>query len=456
MPLQSRSIAHAVAVAYIVWALPLALLLAWVVPPWTNTDETFHLLRAVNVAHGHMLGSRFDHIGPGLPLGSGGPSDIAILEAFKPMARLSWLPNRPNGEVTGANLKASEAIKWRRGMVPVWFGTTAQYPPLFYLPDVIGYWLGRVTHSHVDGTLRLARSLNAVLFVGLAAIAIGRSRRLLLLLTAILMLPMTIALAASANQDAGMIAFMALAVSQIDRIADEQRCSRPIELSCIAAALACIAMGRPPYAALLFVFLPLAKGRSGRVACIIAVTAVAVWCSLVAIFVMRPLTDQANPNAQLASLMADPLSVAMIGWNTLRSSIGAYAWEFVGQLAWNDVPLPHLYLVLAGVVLAITGLASMAGPSAGRREIIVAAVCVIVGVHALLYFDWTPPGAKQVDGVNGRHFLPLALAIGLALPSWKQASRFWLPAAGALLLLGVSTPAVMVFHVIKHFFITSS
>ena len=444
---------QAIALAYAAWALPLMLLLACNVPPWTNTDETFHMLRAVSIAHGHMLGMRFENTDPSGPPGSGGLSDIAIFQAFKPLSRLAWLPGRPDGEVTRDVLTQSEAVKWHRQMVPVWFGTTAQYPPIFYIADAVGYWIGRAAHAHVDATLAICRSLNAFMFVGLATTAIARARRLRLLLMAILMLPMTIALAASANQDAGMIAVMALAVSQLDRIADEKRSARRAELACIAAALACVAMGRPPYAALLLVLLPIAPGGPGRIAATMGAAATGVWCTLVALYVMRPLTGQADPAAQLASLLGNPLSLLPIAVNTIRLSLGDYLWQFIGQLAWNDAPLPLPYLVLACVTLAACGMASMAGPASGRRWIVPACLCIIVGVHALLYFDWTPPGANRIDGVNGRHFIPLALAAGLALPSWKQGSRLRGLAASSLLLLGMTTPAVMIFHIIKHFYI---
>ena len=440
-------------IGYAIWALPLVMLLAWVVPPWTNTDETFHMLRAVNVAHGQVIGQRLETNGPGAPPGSGGLSDMAIFEAFAPLASLSWLPHRPNGEVTDDVLKRSEQVRWQRGMVPVWFGTTAQYPPVFYLPDVVGYWAGRAFGAHVDATLRLARALNGLVFVGLVSIAIARARRLRALMLALLMLPMTLALAASANQDAGMIAAMALAVSQIDRIADQRRYANLRELTFIALALAFVAMARPPYAAMLLVLVPIAPGRKGRIALTAATALVAAWCLIVALFVMRPLTAQAHPGSQFAGLIADPLSLLKIVANTIHLFLGDYVWGFIGQLAWNDTPLPGLYRALALVTLALAGFASMSGPGLGRRWVVAGGICVVVGVHALLYLDWTQVGAQQIEGVTGRHFLPLAIAAGLALPSWKRALHGEIALVAPLILMAITTPAVMVLHIVRHFYI---
>jgi uncharacterized membrane protein len=169
---------------------------------------------------------------------------------------------------------------------------------------------------------------------------------------------------------------------------------------------------------------------------------------------MRPLNHEAVPAAQLASLLAAPSSVITIAVNTIRLSLGEYIWTFIGKLAWNDAPLPLPYLILASCTLAAAALAAMDGPARGRRWVIAAAICVIIGVHALLYVDWTAPGTDHVNGVTGRHFLPLALAAGLALPSWARASRLKPAAIAAALLMGIATPPVIVLHVIKHFYIT--
>jgi hypothetical protein len=119
------------------------------------------------------------------------------------------------------------------------------------------------------------------------------------------MLPMTVALGASANQDAGMIAVTALVVAQIDRIADEKRQVRTVELVCLAVALACVGAARPPYLALLLMLLPIAPGARGWVALGTAGAAAAFWCGAVALYVMRPL-GQANPAVQISGLLAHP------------------------------------------------------------------------------------------------------------------------------------------------------
>jgi hypothetical protein len=58
-----------------------------------------------------------------------------------------------------------------------------------------------------------------------------------------------------------------------------------------------------------------------------------------------------------------------------------------------------------------------------------------------------------VMGVEGRHFVPLALLVGLALPNLRWARWFQVPGCGALAAMGVVTPVVMVHHLVSHFYI---
>ena len=83
-----------------------------------------------------------------------------------------------------------------------------------------------------------------LLFVAMAATAIGRACRLGTLQASVLTLP-TLALAVPPCQDAGMIAMMALAIAQLNRFADDQQHARPAELVVMAEALAGVAMARP-------------------------------------------------------------------------------------------------------------------------------------------------------------------------------------------------------------------
>ena len=184
----------------------------------------------------------------------------------------------------------------------------------------------------VDATLRVARAVNSLAFVLLAVIALARARRTRFPMAAVLMLLMTLVLAASANQDVGMIGVMALVVAQADRIADTGRSPGRGELLLMGLGLACVAMGRPPYAALALLLVACAPNWWGLVAAVFIAGLVAAWSTIVAVWVMQP-GVWAHLGAQLAGLICIwPRYSAL--WETLRLSLGDYGWQFVGQLSW--------------------------------------------------------------------------------------------------------------------------
>jgi uncharacterized membrane protein len=328
-----------------------------------------------------------------------------------------------------------------------------QYAPFFYIPDAVAYWLGRACRLHINPTLLLARLCNAMVYAALSALAIATARRTRCLLTAVLMLPMSVTLGASANQDAVLIPLTALVVARLDQIIAEAREPRTLELWGLAAGLAMIGMARPPYAA--FTLLLLQTGKPQRatwIAACSACVAILAWCALMANYTMVPI-GPSDPSAQLRNLLAHPAFIASVAGNTLAQS-GTYAWEFIGRLAWNDRPLPAPYLALAGTVLGLAALAGMTGNLRRPAYSLLAAGFAVCTILILQYLDWTPVGSDHVAGVVGRYFIPLVLVLALALPSAKRlaATRRFASRAG-LVVLALVTPGTIMQHVAMRYYI---
>ena len=439
------------AALFLAWSLPLLLATAIVVPPWANSDEPFHMLRAVHVAHGHLLGGRLPVLGASgaIVSVSGGQSDPAIYAAFEPVRKLAF---RPWLRLTEADLHASESVKWHRATAFAYFGNTAQYPPVFYAGDAIGYWFGRACGMRVDATLIAARLFNAVLFAVIGAFAVVMARRTRPLLLVVLMLPMSVALGASASQDALMIPICALVVARLDWLISEDRVPGRAERVALAACLAAIGMARPPYALLTLLLIQADRSRAGIVAACAACVATLAWCTLVATYVMTPI-GESSPSAQWDFLTAHPGAILPIIGNTFAQS-GVYAREFVGRLAWNDTPLPAPFLWLAYSVLLLCVAATMVGRVARPACALLAIGFAVAAIMVLQYFDWTPVGRPYVEGIVGRYFIPLALALGLGLPRFALFARGRVLAAYAgIALLADGTPAIMMIHDAGRFYI---
>ncbi len=411
--------------AWLAWSLPILAFLALRVPPWQNSDEPTHLLRAVEIAHGEWLAHRAFGT-------AGGLSDPAIYTAYLPLRPVSMHPSRAP---TDAERAASERVDWsaRPSFVP--FANTAQYAPFFYLPDALAYRAGRAAGLRVDGVLRLARLLNALTFAALGGLALGLAGRTRPALAAILMLPMTLSLGASAAQDGPMIGATALAVALIERDG---------RLAGLAGGLlAACGMARPPYIGHLLALGALPWRRRWLWIGASALP-VLLWSALVAHHVSVRL-GQADWQRQLSWLLADPGSIPRIAIATVWNFTPNYAEQFIGRLGWTDTPLPRAYLVVAGLLLVPPYLA--AGRSRPRAAGLVAAgVAVsVLSIFVLQYLTWTWPGQPFVTGVLGRYFLPPALVLLLAMP--ELAPRLRGLAVPCLVAAGVITPPV-VLHAI--------
>jgi hypothetical protein len=109
---------------------------------------------------------------------------------------------------------------------------------------------------------------------------------------------------------------------------------------------------------------------------------------------------------------------------------------------------------VAAGVLILTFLSATAGPA--RRPWLPAAAVfagvLIMGVS--FYFVQSPPGFPIVAGLQGRYFLPFAAAFALAVPGLPMLGRRILPlAAGALVVLALSGPVVMIDTLVTRYYL---
>ncbi|HEX6864509.1 MAG TPA: DUF2142 domain-containing protein, partial [Thermoanaerobaculia bacterium] len=91
-----------------------------------------------------------------------------------------------------------------------------------------------------------------------------------------------------------------------------------------------------------------------------------------------------------------------------------YAAQIVGQLGWLDVNLPKPllwgYAFVLGVLTLLDTRPEVAVRPWQRALLAGLAIATMALVSASQYASWTPYGAKHVEGIQGRYFIPLAPA----------------------------------------------
>jgi uncharacterized membrane protein len=277
-------------------------------------------------------------------------------------------------------------------------------------------------------------------------------------------LPMSLFLFASASQDALLIACGALAGTCLLRALRWPSVRNVKLLVILSLLLIAIATARPPYAALSVTLLafPLVSFR-WRMLAVLAITACAMTWAIVGartVWLDINLNSVADPSAQLAQLIHHPLLVARVAFATLSKYEGAYRIEFIGVLGYLDIFLPHTYYRIAQVMLGVAAVTAMLGVSgkpikcASLLTVVAGVMVPIAGIFAIQYLVWTAPGHDIVEGIEGRYFLPLALATPALLPALgaTPAARLQRPLAFLVLAFPlVSLGAMMRAIVLRYY-----
>jgi uncharacterized membrane protein len=417
------------ATAFVFYGLIATGFLAINVPPFQVPDELAHFLRATQIAGGSFIGKRFSiaQANGSSQITAGGLSDPAVVQAFAPFA----------GMAGHSNIKASAEdwspnVHWSETRSLASFPNTVIYPPFFYLPSALGVLAGRIAHLSIIRTLVLSRLLSGVTAVALGVTAIAVADGAAAWIFAILTLPMSLFLFASASQDGLLIACSALAGALMLRLLRWPNPQNRKLLIALVSAISLVGMARPPYGGL--ALLPLGLGKlklRWRILASMAIaTSVLAWSAVVAATTWNSFGSSAvgaEPTIQLAHLWSEPWHVATVTLATLKHYFASYLGMFIGVLGWGEIHLPLSYYgagAIALVIAAVAAMLGMKGERVGYSGILLIAVGVFLSVAAVFgiqYLTWTPPDHPIIEGVQGRYFLPIALAGTAMFPALGNA-----------------------------------
>ncbi len=431
---------------FCVYASLAVLLLAPLVPPFENPDEFNHTHRAEQIASGQWLARRY--------AGASTSGGLVALDVNRTDDVIGIIRFHADRKVTRAMLDQANSIGWHPPTNITFFNTSI-YPPFFYIPSAIGIAAGKALHMSVARSLILARMLNGLCCIILAATAIAASGPLAALLFSVLCLPMSLSLFAALSQDGLMLAASTMTMAMAWQVRhSDKRLPRRLPVVMLGLCLALVAMARPAY--LPFTVLPLLLPelplRHRLSACAVIVASVLAWMELTAHYTLinGAAYRGVDPQAQFWFLIEHPQRWGAIARGTFeRQGATGYSFfrEFVGVLGWSDVVLPTPFYAVAGSVLACSLLLTMAADrplltARGQGVMFLAAITAVALMFLLVYLTWTSLRAPFVDGVQGRYFLPIALFLPAFLPVLREGR--YLHLVGRCLL-----PPVMAFPVIS-------
>jgi uncharacterized membrane protein len=115
-----------------------------------------------------------------------------------------------------------------------------------------------------------------------------------------------------------------------------------------------------------------------------------------------------------------------------------FAAGFVGVLGFVDTPMPVPYYVVMGLMLLVAITAEMVYQSRFKNSatvlILIATLLGVTGIFLIEYLTFTSVGYHDIEGVEGRYLIPLAIASSIGLPRLIRSDRVYRLATAVVVL----------------------
>ena len=403
-------------------------------PPLQAPDETDHYLRSYAISLGRL---DFD-------ADRGYPEDVDRLLAAFPGAwvnahtSVGWGKNSQGAEApydsSGYALKQwgedGEVLSVADSFAQYLSGEPAKEKVtepislmiLPFVPQALGMVLARLVGLGALGCLYAGRLANLACYTLLCWLALRGCRRYQPVFLGVMLLPLSLYMAASLSYDATLLGFYYLVASYYCR--DEIR-DRDVYAFFAAFVLMNVAK---PYINLLWIVLPLILPRrawktrwkkwqvalAGLVGAVV-VTRFIEWYGVAFRHnygTIERMIEGVEQLPQLAFILSNPLRYIAVLFGTLYENE-----FFIGQLGVFgslDLPIPLLNILCPAVLLFCAALSVHEKsslrplPAAGLGAL---GVVYIAGAMTAMYITYTPVGMVRVIGLQARYFLPVFLML---------------------------------------------
>jgi uncharacterized membrane protein len=422
--------------AFAAIALAAGLLLALVLPPGAAPDETRHLSRVYAMSEGifRVPGTRAPRVRI--------PRSIPTLH--RAVNGADWPKPPPR------RTPAQMASLLRQPLDParrVGVANAGIYPPVVYLPQLVGVAPGRWLGLSPAALIYLGRLVSLAAWVALTALAIRLAPARRWTLAVLSLTPTAVASAASISADPMTNAAALLFTVAVVRSASRTGPFARSEGATLVATAAFLALVKPGYWPLALAVLAIPPARcGGRRRQLALAASIGVWIAAPSLAWLAyaqasapaPASPGADPAAQLHLVLAHPAGFLAVLARSLAVD-GAHYWvTFVGRLGPLIVALPNVIYVLWAVALA--AMVAFDGPLRGplgdarRGWLAVASAAALFTMLTMAYLGWNQPGEPTVRGVQGRYWAPAMPALAFALPAWDLP----LPAAVRVPVLAIA------------------
>lgn len=407
------------------------------IPPFQTPDEPVHFYRAYQVSTGGLLSENKDG-----NLGGEIPTSIIELQQLINPDEISFNPQNKQGI---NQISTAFDIKLNSDdTVFVHFPSSAVYPPIVYLPQVIGIWVSKLLGLPAIYLIYFARIFSLAFYVFLIFKALKIIPILKGLLFIIALLPMSIQQSIAMGPDALALSTFILLVSIIFSMKFDESDIKISKKTFVVLLILCILIALSKYvyvfALLLLLLIPKEKFRFNKLKSIVG-----IWIVCFVLVLSWLLYTQSNdaasfavdPMEQLFTIFQNPFYFIFLLFNTFIQN-ELLIQSYIGIIGWLDTRLPTIaiffFVSFIGYILAKE--ATIFNNTHLIRKfskfdllvIITSAILMIFFTELLLYLAWHQDvNTNYIDGLQGRYFIiPSILVFALLIFMGKYLNKIFL------------------------------
>lgn len=370
------------------------ILFSFITPVIDVPDETAHLSRTMYISEGH-LGVNKDI------------SQLNISDDYKEIIGR----NRENFRNDLKNVKHTENKSNQNNAVAL----TSIYSIVGYIPQTIGWTVGKLLNLNLYWSFYLGRVCNAIAYAFLAYFAVKIASRWKAFMAVITTFPMVVYLAASYSQDGVATGLIFLSIAYfINLTAKEEKINlKDVLIYLLLCVL--IATCKLPYVLMagFLVFLEPSRYASKKTygLAILGVSLTALftlywYSSSTGIASYKP--EGADPQKQIAFLMSEPDMIFKVSLDGIINVINKYLETFTfGWFSYGSNHVAILYLMFLSGVFLLFPVKKIRLTIYNKIGIIAVSMGIIAGIVMSQYLNWTPVKSEETNGVQGRYFIGL-------------------------------------------------
>jgi uncharacterized membrane protein len=381
----------------------------FVTPPMRVPDEDLHFFRSAAIARGHLI-----------PNGGGRADSATIPQGLKTLAWvMSWVDK--DGKFTRPQFETAIRIPLEPVKEPI-VGFPAWYTPVPYLPQAFALVVARIGNVRPLIAFYAGRIANLAVAITLIAIAMRVAPSYRNIIAATALLPMAIFEFASWSADALTLALAILLTALI------------VEGGGTAALIAVaflLGLCKPAYFFLAFLVFAIPgrplRSKLGVLVSMTIATAIAFGYAHIAAYPQRGGLP-VDPASQIACMIHDPPRFLRIMVADAGTHWRYYIDGIVGRFGLNELSLPTPVVFIEVAVLIAAAITSNRMLNLRSRLVAIAIViATVAGVLLSQYMIWSIVCGEEIEGAQGRYFLPVVpmalLAFSFSMTRWRLDTR---------------------------------